>query len=163
MKKTAIVLIMLSAAAATQVQASDLEYSAGLGLSADNNHLVGSSNETYIFRAGVIADESHRFLGTYTFSNNSKLSKYMGSYDYLYSLDDAKRFNLVTGVTVGYKYQDTKALDNKGHYVYGGQAGFNYRITKNISTEIGYRLLNASSQESESYNDEAYLTMDYIF
>lgn len=160
MKKTAITLLILSAASA---QASDLEYNVGLGLSADNNHILGSSNETYILRAGVIADESHRFLGTYTFSNESKLSKYMGSYDYLYSLDNAKKFNLVTGISVGYKYQDAKGLDDKGHYIYGGQAGFNYRVTKNISTEIGYRLLNTSSQESGSFNDEAYLTLDYIF
>lgn len=147
MKKSLIALTLLSA---TSVQASGLEYNLGLGVSMDNNHIIGSSDETYVLRAGVIAQENHRFLGTYTNSSDSKLSKFLTSYGYLYGLDSAKRLNFITGVTLGYKYQDVDSLDNKGHYMYGGQAGLNYRFTQNISTELGYRLLSASNYERDS-------------
>lgn len=164
MKKTAIVLLMLSA---TSAQASELEYNIGFGLGRDNSQFSDSNmTDTYIFRAGVIANESHRFLGTYTFSNTSRLSKFIGSYDYLYSIDDEKKFNLVTGVSVGYKEQNGWGRDyweNSSDYVYGGQVGLNYHITKNISTEMGYRLLNDSKNDWIAFDDEIYLTLDYIF
>ncbi|ENJ8203519.1 hypothetical protein AB2M45_003372 [Vibrio cholerae] len=153
------VMLLMSASA----QAVNIEYDFGAGVSADNNHIVGSSDLTYSLRGGLVANQHHRFLATYTHSGSSDLSKYLFSYDYLHPIGSGKTFNLLTGLSAGYKYQDVASLSDKGTVVYGGQIGLNYRMIKQLSTEIGYKLLSTSKQESASFNDEIYFSIDYHF
>ncbi|HDI3146210.1 TPA: hypothetical protein PMB22_003674, partial [Vibrio cholerae] len=98
----------------------------------------------------MVANQHHRFLATYTHSGSSDLSKYLFSYDYLHPIGSGKTFNLLTGLSAGYKYQDVASISDKGTVVYGGQIGLNYRMIKQLSTEIGYKLLSTSKQESAS-------------
>ncbi|EDP59745.1 hypothetical protein [Vibrio sp. AND4] len=141
--------------------AKSVNFIAGAGLSADNNHIIGSSSETYVLRAGVMSRDTHRFLGTYTYSRESQLNKYLGSYDYMFTLDSRRRWNPFAGVSLGYKTQDADISGNNDFYVIGGQAGLNYRFSKNVSTELGYRLLSGSTQEDEAIKDELYWTVDF--
>ncbi|PQJ47108.1 hypothetical protein BTN99_08915 [Vibrio campbellii] len=143
--------------------AKNVNFTVGAGLSADNNHIVGSSSETYVLRAGAIRRDTHRFLGTYTYSDESKLTKYLGSYDYMFTLDSRRRWNPFAGVSMGYKKQDVDISDNNSFYVIGGQAGLNYRFSKHASTELGYRVLSGGTQEDESMKDELYWTLDFKF
>ena len=159
MKKVLFALLLLPCLS----HAKNSDYIVGAGLSADNNHVLGSSKETYVLRGGVITNDTHRFLGTYTYSNESKLSKYLGSYDYMYGIGASGRLNTFIGLSAGYKHQNINTLSGKGAYVAGGQVGVNYLFTQSLSTELGYRVLNGSMQEDESMNDELYLTLDYRF
>ncbi|HDI3264812.1 TPA: outer membrane beta-barrel protein [Vibrio cholerae] len=155
------ILAMLLISATSQ--AAKIEYDFGLGVSADNNHILGSSDLTYLLRGGVITNQKNRFLATYTYSGSSELSKYIVSYDYLHYVGAGKAFSLFTGLSGGYKYQDVAGISDKGTAVYGGQIGLNYRLTKQFSTELGYKLLSTSRQEVGSFNDEVYFSLDYHF
>ena len=159
MKKVLFALLLLPCLS----HAKNSDYIVGAGLSADNNHILGASKETYVVRGGVITNDTHRFLGTFTYSDESKLSKYLGSYDYMYGLGASGRLNTFIGLSAGYKYQNIDTHNNKGFYVVGGQAGVNYLFTSSVSTELGYRILNGSTQEDEWLKDELYLTLDYRF
>ncbi len=144
--------------------AKSSDYVVGAGLSADNNHILGgSSKETYMLRAGIINNDTHRFLGTVTYSSESKLTKYLGSYDYMYGLGSSGKFNTFIGISAGYKHQDIDTPDNNSFYLFGGQAGVNYFFSESWSTELGYRVLSGSTQEDEWMKDELYMTLDYRF
>ncbi|AQS38372.1 opacity protein [Shewanella psychrophila] len=130
----------------------------------------------YQLRGGAYLNDNNRVYGTYSYYSDysSRQQSFLVSYDYLIGLNASKSLNWFVGATAGVNHFSPKTdeLNAKNHFTWGGQTGLMYKITNNISTEIGYRYLkqeqNLSTNKNEpTYNldnsQQVYLAVDYRF
>lgn len=148
------------------------------GLYEKSNFKDTDNNEFYELRAGVFLNDNNRVYGTYSYNSDdaSRQQSFMVSYDYLIGLDASNKLNWFVGATAGTNHvnMDIEGLDSSNRFVWGGQTGLMYKLSDNISTEVGYRYLKQSydiahsdetSLTSISLNDsqQLYLSLDYRF
>ncbi|WP_394203938.1 outer membrane beta-barrel protein [Shewanella waksmanii] len=174
--------IMMMAAGTTllcsSAQAVEIDYFAGAGLGYQTDKIEGALNKdtedlSYQARLGMIIEQQHRITGTFGYMEDKfsrgdsqyKQEQYswLLSYDYLMPVH--KDINLFAGVTMG-------ANDNKiagkasTDFVWGGQAGVQFKWSKHFSSDLGYRYLEQDYDNNGieiSNSQQVYLTLDYKF
>ncbi|WP_223292956.1 MULTISPECIES: outer membrane beta-barrel protein [Shewanella] len=102
-------------------------------------------NEFYMVRGGVYLDDSSRLYGTYSYNADDSTTQqsFIASYDYLVPLGSG-RLNWFIGASAGSNHvsPESENMSSGNNFVWGGQTGFIFNITDNLSTEIGYRYLD---------------------
>jgi opacity protein-like surface antigen len=141
-------------------------------LSNDNKKIDAMG--TYQIRGGAIINDSHRLsatIGRTAEKDNFKHSFGLVSYDYLIPVSKSGNAKVFVGGSAGRMHAEFKGeaapeaqMKDKG-YVYGAQAGFNYQMTDNLSTEIGYRYLKHEKKNSVDLDatGQLYVSVDYKF
>jgi len=176
--KTILVSVLCSGLMVGSAQAVEVDFFAGAAVGYQMDKVDGGVNHdtedmSYQGRIGVLIEQQHRITGTFGYMEDEfsdantdyKQEQYswLLSYDYLIPVH--KDVNLFVGVSAG-------ANDNKiagrasTDFVYGGQAGVQYKWTENLSSDLGYRYLAQDYSENAidiDNSQQIYLTLDYKF
>lgn len=188
-KNTLILSALITAALSAPTMAADWfvggsvgyqqnGYEAELDDQAGNDIEDSFSDEEMLYelRVGAYLNDNNRLYGTYSYNDDefSQQQQFLLSYDYLIGLGD--RFNIFIGATAGMNSIDPvdPSFSQGESFVWGVQTGVQFEITKNLSTELGYRYLeqdydeefaDASSSQDFSLTDsqQIYLSVDYRF
>ncbi|WP_454442714.1 porin family protein [Vibrio bathopelagicus] len=149
-------------------------------------------------RGGAYIQENHRITGTINFTGDTELwhsredqdeinldlaqTEFLLSYDYIHTINS--QFSVFGGATVGMTQNTFKgeyidlddSLENESaksketDFVYGLQAGVQYKIMKNVSADFQYRHMFESYSESAEgvklsvpNNSEFTVSVDYRF
>ncbi|MGR5063782.1 porin family protein [Photobacterium sp. DNB22_13_2] len=190
MKKYAVVsTLILSTFAATPVLANTTDWFVGGGIGYQNDavkqDVLGSKSSknaedmTYQLRGGVVINEQHRLMGTYSYFNddvNGLLGEreqtqnmFLASYDYLIPVH--QKINLFAGVSAGFadnefKHKATGVTVDSTDFVWGGQVGAQYKINNSWSTDLTYRLLDQDYDKLGNeidYTQQVVWSVDYKF
>ncbi|NKF49378.1 porin family protein [Shewanella sp. WXL01] len=165
-------------ATSSVANAVEIDFFAGAGVGYQMDTVEGTVNkdtegEAWQGRIGMLIEQQHRITGTFSYMEDKfnqggsqyKQEQYswLASYDYLIPVH--KDVNLFVGVTAG-------ANDNKiggkssADFVWGGQAGVQYKWTEHFSSDLGYRYLAQDYDKNGieiSDSQQIYLTFDYKF
>jgi len=130
---------------------------------------------TFQLRGGAVINDAHRLsatLGRTAAKDNFEHSFGLLSYDYLIPVSSSGNAKVFVGGSVGQMHAELKDravpyaddISEKG-YVYGLQTGLNYKMSKNFSTEVGYRYLKHESNNTLDLDatGQLYLSVDYTF
>ncbi|MEL0610249.1 porin family protein [Vibrio echinoideorum] len=144
-------------------------------------------------RGGAYIQENHRITGTINFTGDNELvnfnwgqgdvttldlnqTEFLVSYDYVHALNND--FSVFGGASTGFvtnklTIKDTELGKESGSetdFVFGLQAGVQYKIMKNISADLQYRHMFESYSESVDgaklsvpNNSEFTVSVDYRF
>ncbi|CAK2188304.1 Porin family protein [Vibrio crassostreae] len=150
-------------------------------------------------RGGAYIQENHRITGTINFTGDNELwhsgvtdyddeinldlaqTEFLVSYDYVHAINS--QFSVFGGATVGMTQNTLKgeyidlvdpsengsAKSKETDFVYGLQAGVQYKIMKNVSADFQYRHMFESYSEgnlielSVPNNSEFTVSVDYRF
>ncbi|MGS0675615.1 outer membrane protein [Shewanella sp. 125m-1] len=175
---TILASVLCSGLMISSVQAVEVDFFAGAAAGYQMDKVDGAvSHDTedmsWQGRIGVLIEQQHRITGTFAymedeFSNSSadyKQEQYswLLSYDYLIPVH--KDVNLFLGVSAG--VNDNKIAGRSStDFVYGVQAGMQYKWTENLSSDLGYRYLAQDYSENGidiDNSQQIYLSLDYKF
>ncbi|WP_210447490.1 outer membrane beta-barrel protein [Vibrio crassostreae] len=151
-------------------------------------------------RGGAYIQENHRITGTVNFTGDNELwhsgvtdyddeinldlaqTEFLVSYDYVHAINS--QFSVFGGATVGMTQntfkgeyinlidssQNGSAKSKETDFVYGLQAGVQYKLMKNVSADFQYRHMFESYSESVDdvklsvpNNSELTVSVDYRF
>ncbi|GGI80559.1 outer membrane beta-barrel protein [Shewanella gelidii] len=188
MKSKSLILASVMAFSFTApTMASDWFIGGAVGTQKDkyevNSSLEGKSSDkendaVYQVRAGKYLNDNHRVYGTYSYNSDDFATQqsFLMSYDYLVNLGQSNKLNWFIGATAGLNHTspDHGDLRSKDDFVWGAQTGFNFQLTKNMSTELGYRYLKqdygssiTNGTESTKFGldntQQVYFGIDYRF
>lgn len=166
-------LLMMASA-----QAANVEYFVGAGTGYQTDTIKGdvkkdSDAVPVQLRAGMLINDSHRITGTFGYAEDKfsqsgdkfKQEQYswLVSYDYLIPV--TKNTNLFMGLTAG--ANDNKVAGKAStDFVWGGQAGVQFKWNEHFSSDLGYRYLEQDYSNNGITIDssqQVYLTLDYKF
>ncbi|MCC4834942.1 porin family protein [Shewanella sp. 10N.7] len=162
----------------TAATAADVEYFVGAATGYQTDTIKGdirkdSEDMSWQLRAGVLINEQHRITGTFGYMEDKfniadtkyKQEQYswLVSYDYLVPMN--KNANFFIGLTAG--ANDNKVAGKAStDFVYGGQAGLQYKWNEHLSSDLGYRYLEQDYSKNGiniENSQQVYLTLDYTF
>ena len=190
MKKYAVVsTVIISALSATPALANNADWFIGGGIGYQNDAVkqdfgVADSSKnaedmTYQLRGGVILQDQHRLMGTYSYFSDDvngllgerKMTQnmFLASYDYLIPVH--QHINLFAGVSAGFadntmKNKTSGVEVDSTDFVWGGQVGAQYKIDQNWSTDLTYRILDQDYDKFGSevdYTQQVVWSVDYRF
>ncbi|CAM4373677.1 porin family protein [Vibrio agarivorans] len=171
MKKLTTIAPLLATAliAAPTIAADmDVDWFVGAGVGYQNDDVSGSNatngeDASYELRGGAILNENHRVMGTVGYMDKLEQTKFIASYDYLYSVYD--NINLFAGVSIGAADSEV-ANESSTEFVWGGQVGAMYEFNDNWTTELSYRYLALDFEEKGVEIDntqQVVVSVDYRF
>jgi len=179
MKSTKLMMLLAgSTLVCSSAQALEIDYFAGAALGYQTDSIAGavkkdSEDLSYQGRIGMIIENHHRITGTFGYMEDKfsasgsqyKQEQYswLVSYDYLFPVH--QNVNVFAGVTTG--VNDNKIAGRAStDFVWGGQVGMQYKWSKHLSSDLGYRYLEQDYSESGieiENSQQVYLSLDYRF